>query len=903
MYCDGSCVCDDCPPVKKVEGYRLATNDGSEIDVIKNAVHSQGPVTVAFHYDVDYLDCTDPTYGCIYDNYPCSGYANHLVSIVGWDDEVPHPDLGHKGTGAWIVKNSWGTGWGNDGFFYLAYDSSCVTEVAYLEYKDDNPDEELLYWDEAGHLGSAGYPPEDSAWMASVFTAAQSGDLTHVDFWTTSNNAQYEIYVWDGFFGTTELASQTGNSQEYGYYSIPLSAPIPIEAGQQFTVGVNMTTPGYNYPIPFEKEILGTVEPPIQSGVSFIRHPASSSWTDLEDYSWNACLRARMVSGVPENNPPDAPTNPVPANGTTDVGLSPTLNVSVSDPDGDTMNVTFYNASGHSTIGTDTSVPSGGTASVAWSGLAYETTYSWYAKADDGKDITKSAIWSFTTEPKSPELLVTVDAPAKVGNYKTFAVTATITNSGTEPATGVNATISWIPWSGLSTSEPLNKPVGNISGGDSGTVSWNVNADAIGIYEITVEATATNADPASDTVTVSVNDYINDLTNADVPVSGTVTGTHIKTQSSNNVYESIQELATTTGNPNKRISYLEHKWTIDVTTGTKTEITFHVEAHHTSNSENDDFVFAYSTDDSTYTDMLTVTKTSDDNTYQSYELPNDLSGKVYIRVKDTDRSKKNTIKDTIYIDHMYISSVLAPHSYGVTVTIDEASQTIKPDESTTYTVRVKNTGDFNASYNVTMSGTAVDEVTIDVIPLNWNTGTLAPNAEDVTTVTVSTDSSTIEKTYTLTATATCVEDANVADSDTSELAVSSLTNAVQIASINMSLKTAGPNTNAIALITIVDANGVAVQGATVFGKWSNATTDTDSGTTDASGQVSMNSDKVKNAASGTTFIFTVDNVTKDGWTYDPDVGETSDSITVTTINGNVKRGFSLLYLIFDNIRV
>jgi len=119
----------------------------------------------------------------------------------------------------------------------------------------------------------------------------------------------------------------------------------------------------------------------------------------------------------------------------------------------------------------------------------------------------------------------------------------------------------------------------------------------------------------------------------------------------------------------------------------------------------------------------------------------------------------------------------------------------------------------------------------------------------------------------------------------------------------MSLKTAGPNTNAIALITIVDANGVAVQGATVFGKWSNATTDTDSGTTDASGQVSMNSDKVKNAASGTTFIFTVDNVTKDGWTYDPDVGETSDSITVTTINGNVKRGFSLLYLIFDNIRV
>ena len=65
-------------------------------------------------------------------------------------------------------------------------------------------------------------------------------------------------------------------------------------------------------------------------------------------------------------------------------------------------------------------------------------------------------------------------------------------------------------------------------------------------------------------------------------------------------------------------TYLEHKWTIDVTGGST--VTFYVEAYHTSNSEGDDFTFSYSTDDSTYYNMVTVTKTSDNDTAQSYAL-------------------------------------------------------------------------------------------------------------------------------------------------------------------------------------------------------------------------------------------------------------------------------------------
>jgi len=144
-----------------------------------------------------------------------------------------------------------------------------------------------------------------------------------------------------------------------------------------------------------------------------------------------------------------------------------------------------------------------------------------------------------------------------------------------------------------------------------------------------------------------------DVADSDIPVKGTVSGSYTDTHTSNNVYESIQEIEST-GNPANRYSYLEHKWTISVTGGTT--VTFYVEAYHTANTENDDFVFAYSTDDSSYTDMLTVTKTSDDNAYQSYVLPSSTSGTVYIRVTDTDRTAGNKTLDTIYVDHMYIRS-------------------------------------------------------------------------------------------------------------------------------------------------------------------------------------------------------------------------------------------------------
>ncbi|MHA1256204.1 MAG: S8 family serine peptidase, partial [Promethearchaeota archaeon] len=102
------------------------------------------------------------------------------------------------------------------------------------------------------------------------------------------------------------------------------------------------------------------------------------------------------------NNAPNSPINPYPLDGATGVSINPILTVDVSDTNADSMDVSFYDASDDSLIGTENDVSDGGTASVVYAGLSENTGYSWYAVADDGIDLTQSSTWSFTTTTLLP---------------------------------------------------------------------------------------------------------------------------------------------------------------------------------------------------------------------------------------------------------------------------------------------------------------------------------------------------------------------------------------------------------------------------------------------------------------------------------------------------------------------
>ncbi|MFA4935483.1 MAG: S8 family serine peptidase [Candidatus Methanoperedens sp.] len=102
---------------------------------------------------------------------------------------------------------------------------------------------------------------------------------------------------------------------------------------------------------------------------------------------------------------------------------------------------------------------------------------------------------------------------------------------------------------------------------------------------------------------------------------------------------------------------------------------------------------------------------------------------------------------------------------------------------------------------------------------------------------------------------------------------------MHVANIVMSTTKVKSRTYATAAVTIVNATGAPVGNANVSGHWSNLTSDSDSGYTDASGRVALRSDQVRTSRG--TFTFTVDNVVLSGWVYKPEENiETSDSITI-----------------------
>lgn len=97
-----------------------------------------------------------------------------------------------------------------------------------------------------------------------------------------------------------------------------------------------------------------------------------------------------------DNSPPNKPDNPIPSDGDTRVPTSPTLEVDVSDPDGDSMNVTFYDGSDN-LIDYQEGVGDGSTTSVEWGNLDPGTNYDWYVEVDDGILTNTSNTFGFTT--------------------------------------------------------------------------------------------------------------------------------------------------------------------------------------------------------------------------------------------------------------------------------------------------------------------------------------------------------------------------------------------------------------------------------------------------------------------------------------------------------------------------
>jgi C1A family cysteine protease len=116
----------------KLEGWAYVDGDNKvpTVDKIKEAIYAYGPVCAAVYvgtyfqsYTGDVFDKNEAPSGC-----GCAPPAqvNHAITLVGWDD--------NKDGGAWILKNSWGDGWGESGYMWIKYGISNVGYASVIVY-------------------------------------------------------------------------------------------------------------------------------------------------------------------------------------------------------------------------------------------------------------------------------------------------------------------------------------------------------------------------------------------------------------------------------------------------------------------------------------------------------------------------------------------------------------------------------------------------------------------------------------------------------------------------------------------------------------------------------------------------------------------------------------------------
>jgi hypothetical protein len=266
-----------------IKDWGFVTNDRSfsnnniaqKVTAIKNALNKYGPLIAVMYVYSDLQHYT----GGIYQHYgPEPKTVNHAVVIVGYNDYQ----------GYWICKNSWGTGWGERGYFRIKYGEVNIEDItAWVKVKKDD----IL-------------PPSPPGDANIIISSPKGGDVCYANQnyeirWSTegiSKLANVKIELYRGVKYTYTITSLTRNDGSYTW-----TIPSTIADGTNYRIKITAMNlkQTYNYseyftikskPSPPPKpeiKIVSPTEGSVVSGVFTISGTTSSSNLPIRVYIKN----------------------------------------------------------------------------------------------------------------------------------------------------------------------------------------------------------------------------------------------------------------------------------------------------------------------------------------------------------------------------------------------------------------------------------------------------------------------------------------------------------------------------------------------------------------------------------------------------------------------------------------
>lgn len=308
--------------------------DTAAITAVKQAIQEHGAVSVGYHSpstnseNTQFYNASTSAYFC-----PFNYASNHEVSIVGWDDSYSRTNFNAgsrpEKNGAWVVKNSWGTGsstrTGKDGYFYLSYYDQSFTEptsfqMESIHYNSSNTSHEYneIYQYDGVGMGAGWYSMNQPTYFANVFTARSNSTLKAVSAYVIGSNSTVTVDVYKNPSAGNptsgeHIASVTRQLTDSGYYTIELgNQSCSLSSGETFAVVESSSfqrNGSTRYAMLYETgKSLGnmSVQVACSAGQSYMS-AGNDNWTDLATKSGfnndgskvgNAVIKAFAVDGA-----------------------------------------------------------------------------------------------------------------------------------------------------------------------------------------------------------------------------------------------------------------------------------------------------------------------------------------------------------------------------------------------------------------------------------------------------------------------------------------------------------------------------------------------------------------------------------------------------------------------------